>query len=326
MSETPTEAVAGEAEAELVLVPPRGLVPVLLLALLTVAAVGVRWPFAVQGDARPDLLLESWRADAATYWQQLQTDAELAGPAPDEEPVRGEMVAWLGREATLGAAAVDDPEARRLRGSAEESLRRLALKGGNRAVVTFARRYGRDVAIAAGAALAAGRAAGRPIEGLEVDAPEAKALRAVAPGVDSLLDRARFGQELRPDGGLDPAAAGVLAMMAESRALAMAVRVPPPRPEPGSRARRTVLAFRVERGQGLSMERRLDLLDDLMQLDPAYPRSFATGVILAQGRSYRAARAAFLAAATIGERPDAARANARYCKRRLAASGAAGDG
>lgn len=315
-----------EAPDDLVLVPPRGLVPVLLLALLLVAAVGVRWPFAVQGDARPDLRLESWQEDASAYWHQLQADPALGAPAPEQDDARTQMVAWLAREATLGAAVVEDAEARRARGAAEESLRRLALTGGNRAVVAFARRYGRDVAVAASAALAAGRAAGRPVEALDAAAPQARALRAVAPGVAALLDRARFGQELGPDGGLAPAAAGVIAMMAESRALAMAVRVPPPRPEPGSRARRTVLAFRVERGQGLTMERRLDLLDELVQLDPTYPRSFATGVILAQGRRYRAARAAFLAAATIGERPDAARANARYCKRRQAASGAAGEG
>lgn len=311
---------------ELVLVPPSGLVPAILLALLLVAAAAVKWPFALAGEGRPDLTLDSWREPAAELWQQSERALEARPERPEEAEIRDGLVAWLALEATRGVAVADDADARRLRGRVEEQVRGLGLRGGNDAVVAMAQRYGRAVALAAQDALAAGRDAGAPVHDLPATVPARAALDRIAPGVSSLLDRAALGRELLPDGRLPPEALGVLASLAARRALEMGTRLPAPRPEPGSKASRAWLAFRVERGMGVPMPRRLDLLDELAELDPSYPRSFATGVILTEARKFRAARAAFLAAATVGERPDAARANARYCRRRMADSAEPGDG
>ncbi len=295
---------AGALPEEPVLIPPRGLVAVLLLALAFVAVAGVRWPFAVRGDSAPDMTLQSWRdgVEERTAWRDgtLRQHPQL----PEEATIVTGFEAWLDREAALGEGVAEDADARRLRGQAEEQLRLLGLRAGSGAVMAAALRFG---------VATRSRLEGRGAQEDSADPP--------AGGLGATIRRA--GLDRQRESGLggaawEPAIALLVEALAAERYLELALRLPPPRPELPTPWRRAWLAARVERsGAGLGLERRLALLDELVELDPSYPRSFATGVILAQEGRWRAARAAFVAAAIAGERPDAARANARWAAHHL---------
>ncbi len=290
---------------EPVLLPPKGLVAVLLLALTFVAVAGVRWPVTLRGDGAPDLTLQSWRdgVEQRVAWR----DATLRQhpPLPEEATIVAGFEAWLGKEAALGDAVAEDADARRLRGQVEEQVRLLGLRAGPTAVLAAALRFG----VATRRALEA-----HGLEGASREAP--------AVGLAATIRRAgldREGANSQGGGAWQPAVALLVEALAAERYLALALRLTPPRPELPTPSRRAFLAARVERyGAGLGLERRLALLDELVELDPTYERSFATGVILAQEGRWRAARAAFVAAAIAGERPDAARANARWAAQQIA--------
>jgi hypothetical protein len=74
-----------------------------------------------------------------------------------------------------------------------------------------------------------------------------------------------------------------------------------------------LLRFRVEAHEGLRFERKLQLLAELEQVDPATPAAWLRGVLLARAGAWPEAQAAFLQAAVRGEHPAQARVNARWC-------------
>lgn len=310
---TDAAAPADAGPIEPVLVPPRGLVASLLIALALVAVAAVRWPSPREGDGRPDLRLHSWADDADD--RAAARDRELAAfPAlPDEATISRGFAAWLGMEATLGAAVVDNAEARAQRAAVEEQVRSFGLRHGREATWAAALRWSGQVRQAVATWLLA------PALGADAVAA-ARAVDAVAPGFAALALRMHLEREVeRGDDGrprLSTGAAMLIEALAADRYLELAVRLPPPRPELPTPWRRALLAARVERPDaGLDVSRRLELLDELTELDPTIPRGFILGVLLAQDRRFRGARAAFLAAAVHGEFPAVARSNARWCRR-----------
>ncbi len=318
--------VTADGLEEAVLVPPRGLVPVLLLALVLVAALAIRMPASIQGDGRPDFQIGLWQADADGV--AARRDARLRDRLilPDEATITAGLALWLADEARDGPAVIDNAAARARLATLEEQVRVVALRDGREAALAMAQRWGVAVHAAVDRLLVAASAADAAFDASILATPEGVALEALAPGFFALLMRSGLGREREDNGSgaLSLAAGLVVEAMAAQRVLALAVRVPSPRPELPSPLRRMVLSYRVERGQRLELPRRLELLDELTALDPTYPRAFATGVILAEARRFGVAQRAFVAAAIAGERPDQSRANARFCKRRHSAATASG--
>lgn len=319
MTPTPNEDAQAPSAAEPdgpiapVLVPPRGLVASLLIALALVAVAAVRWPGQLQGDGRPDLRLHSWADDAED--RAAVRDRTLAAfpELPDEATLSRGFAAWLGMEARLGAGVADSAEARAQRAVVEEQLRAFGLRHGREATWAAALRWSVAVRTAVVAWLLA------PLQGQD-PALAAHKVDEIAPGFTALALRMHLEREVARGGDgrphLTTAAALLIESMAADRYLELAVRLPPPRPELPSPWQRALLAARVERPDaGLDVARRLELLDELTEVDPTIPRGFIMGVLLAQDRRFRGARAAFLAAAVHGEFPAIARSNARWCRK-----------
>lgn len=322
-SETPS-VDAGPVEP--VLVPPKGLVPFILLALLLSAAAGVVLPGELDAVGQPSLRLDNWQPETHEIIRIVaRRDALLAANKGDrarhaaEQVMLDALLAYMTREKKQGVEAVRaDPDARVALGRLEEGVRNHALLYGNDALRAMAVRYGRDVRAAVEAALAALHARGSSFAQASPEAaPLAAAvtLEQVAPGSRASL--LHVGVDRYFDGQRLTAAASLLVeALAEQRVLALGQRLRP-KPALASDLRTMVDRFRVEALGGLSLKRRLLLLDDLAAHDAAYPVTYATAVLLARAGRYRAARATFLHAARIGQSPRLARANARWCRREM---------
>ena len=302
--ESPDPAAAAPGLVEAVLVPPKGLVPTLLVLMLAVAGWAIFMPAPLQPLARPDLALISWQEGATSLAQRRDALLRASPALPDEAAIAGEFALWLAREATQGTAAIArDAAARRQLAGLEERVRRFGLTHGGDNVVAAATRWGVRVR--------------RAFEA-DLRTPGAStALDRVAPGLYRSLTRAGIAGLRQEDGALVPAAALVVESLAMQRYLALGRRLPAPRPELGSPLAILLMRFRVEAHGGLDLGRRLRLAETLAERDPAWPSTWVTAVLMARSGRYRAAQAWFERAATLGEHPDAARQNARWCRQQL---------
>ena len=298
------EVVTDDGLVEAVLVPPSGLVPALLVVLFAVAAWAIFMPAPFQPLVRPDLALVSWQEGAGSLAADRDATLLAAAPLPGEDAIAADLALWLAREATQGTVAIaGDVVAKAQLAGLEERVRRLGLTHGRDKVVVAAMRW----AVRARQAFEADlRAPGSPSR-----------LDRVAPGLGRSLTRAGLAAWRQEDGALAPAAALVVEALAMQRYLALARRMPGQRPELGSALTILLMRFRVEAHSGLDLRRRLLLAEQLADLDPAWPSTWATAVLMARSGRYRAALAWFQRAAAQGENPDAARRNARWCRQQL---------
>ncbi len=295
---------------EAVLVPPAGLVPVVLLAFLVVAAWAVLDPAQVRSPARPDLTLTSWQdgADALA----ARRDATPFTPGPDDVAIARELAVWLALEATRGVAALArDPDARARLGRLEERVRRVGVRRGRRHVESAATAWARSVRAAFEADLRAAKG-----DAESWFARGQGQTHRMAPGLVQTLLQSGVASWWDARGGrLAPGARLVVEAALEQRYLALARRMPAPRPTLSTPLETLLLRYRVESHAGLTLRRRMQLAEQLSERDPAWPRAYATAVLMARAGKFRAARAWFMRAAELGERPDDARRNARWCRR-----------
>ncbi len=325
-------AGAPEANDELeqpVLVPPRGLVPVILVVLTAVAALAITAPADIRPTARASLRLVSWRPTPARL---AAIDASRAAAvAPGGEPalpadlvaaLRDQLRATLLDEARIGYQQVRaDPRSRATLGRFEEALRHLGLTRGKDALHAFAIGYAREVGGAARTAYQDAVGRGLSLAAASQGKPPPKSLLTLenlAPGVGRTLSRVGLEEHVGPD-GLDPAAQLVIEALVEQGVYELARRLPGDAPQLSSELYRLLLAFRVEAHAGLPLARKLALLEELSGLDPTYPALYTTAGLLARGGRLRAARDTFLRAAAAGQFREQAMANARWCRERLSA-------
>ena len=297
---TPPDIQAERGEDELVeavLVPPRGLVATILVMMTLVATAAVLRPKPSAAPPQPDLALTFWTEGASELHQRRERSA--AAPSPGADEIDAALGVWLAREATEGMNALAArPDARRQLAALEERVRAYGLKHGSGALKKAAQRWSRRVRAAVERDLLGSK-------------PSATAK--LAPG---LLPRLRRSGVLRWRQGarLHPAAALVIEALAESRYLQLARRMPTPRPALSSRMQRLLKRFQVEAHGGLSLQRKLNVAEELAQLDPAWPQTYVTAVLLARAGRYQAAEAWFERSAGARQQASRARNTARWCR------------
>ena len=303
---------------EPVLVPPRGLVAVTLALLATTAVAAVLVAPPAQETVVPSLALQLWAADARELAEMRQRDSRLMAthPAlPQEAMLRRDWARWLALEAELGSLEVQgSAEARLLLGDLQERCRQLAAEKGSDALGALAARWGSDVQLAFGIVVAASQKRTARVAAMLGD-PAAKSLQELAPGLGQTL--ADMGIDQLYGGPWEPAAAQVVRAMAAARVLQLGVRLPQP-PQLPLDSEALLLRYRVEAHQGLAVERKLQLLATLEQLEPTYPAAFVRGVLLARANDCRHALPAFRLAEARSQHPKIARANAAWCRHQLA--------
>ncbi|MCO4760153.1 MAG: hypothetical protein KC502_01535 [Myxococcales bacterium] len=293
---------ADDGLVEAVLVVPKGLVPAILVVMVIIAAWAILVPAPLHPLARPDLTLNSWRDGAARLAEQRTATLRSTPKLPGEEQIAHDFALWLALESTRGTADVaTDPRARQQLAALEERVRNFGIAHDRGGLAAAAMRWARQVRL----------------EVDQVGAPPTKGHRSIAPGLSKALSGSGVTRWRSPDGHLSPAAALVVEGVAEQRYLALARRLPHPRPQVGSGLQNLLLRFRVEAHTGLSLRRRLQLAEELTERDPAWPRSYATAVLMARARRFRAAKAWFTRAANEGEQATQARRNARWCRQQL---------
>lgn len=303
-------ALTEDGLVEAVLVPPAGLVPTLLLVMLAVAAWAILQPAPLQPLARPDLRLTAWQEGAAQL--QARRLEQLGKPSDPvaEATISRELSVWLAREVSQGVAALaSDPAAGRQLARLEERVRRFGLQHGREALGAAAGRWALGVRQALEQQLAPSHAARKAA----TDGGMSR-IDQIAPGMARVAARTGITRWRGSDGRLSAAAALVVEALAIQRYLAFARRVPAPRPELSSALAIILLRFRVEAQAGLSLRRRLLLAEELAALDPAWPSTWSTAVLMAQAGRLRGAGIWFERAARQGEHPAAARQNARWCR------------
>lgn len=317
---------------EPVLLPPRGLVAVIVLALGMTAAVAVLWPGGLEPGTRPTLRLTSWsptvdelaRIDARRVALLRSQTSEDATRLAQEAEILAGLAQWMRQEQELGyEGARHDAATRFGLGQTEEKVRGLALRYGKEAVRALAVRYARETLGLLLETLASTQQQHLDFGALATGEPGHPALaplRAAAPGMARALAQAGLHQ-LIADPSVRAAAGLVVEALVEQRVLQLCQRVPAPRPELGSDLARILLRFRVEAHSGLTLRRRLELLDQLAAGDPTYPAIYVQAVLFARAGRWRAAREGFLKAAEAGQQRVLARANARMCRERLLALG-----
>ncbi len=325
MTSAPEDPMAVDGPVEPVLLPPRGLVAFVLVAMLLTAVAGVLLPGSPGATTKPSLLLSIWIPDEVElgtilHRRQALLNATSAGRSERqqaEQVMLDGLRTIMATEARLGVqGAIADANARRARGELEERVRDHVLAHGNDALKAMALRYAGDVRLALERALVALTQSGGSLTSASDD-PTARErlahLERVAPG--STRAFAGVGVERFMNGErLGPAAGLVVEAVAEQRVLGLGQRLPHPRPELDSDLRRLLERFRVEAHAGLDLKRRLVLLEQLVARDPTYPERYVTAVLLARAGRYRAAVGAFQAAALAGQLPRLARANARWSR------------
>lgn len=304
---------------EPVLVPPRGLVTTTLLLLATTAGLAVTFapPY---GDAlQPSLALDFWAADARELAEMRQRDQQLTAriaTLPSEATLRHDWARWLALEAELGSEEVQgSSEARLLLGDLQERARTLVLQHGPDAWRAVAVRWSRDVQQSFGALAAQAQQRGvavRDVLGTGAAAP----LDKLAPGLGRTL--ADTGIDAQLQGAHALAAAEVVAGLAAMRMLDLAVRAPHP-PRLPLDVQALLLRYRVEAHQGLAIERKLVLLDQLHTIEPTYPAEYVGGVLLARADDCVHAVPALARAVAAGQLPQLARVNRQWCIERISA-------
>lgn len=330
MTDPAATAAPPDGPLEPVLMPPRGLVATVLAILLATAAAAVLWAPPVPGGLRPSLRLNLWQQDADVGAMRARDDALLrfARDAAAEADIRQRLSAYLhdeNREGAIGGA--DEPATRLALGELEERIRALAQAGGGDAVRALAVAWGRDVRQAAEQALAEAQAQGLPLQSFLRLSPRPKAAQTlvdVAGGLGRTLATAGFDRlwqadpERRDAGRLPPAAGMVVESLAQQRIFALGQRMQGGPPQLPSDAWLLLLRFRIEAHEGLTIDRKLQLLQDLAVADPGAPVAYLQAVLLARAARWTEARAWFLQAAQRGEMRRQAAVNARWCAQQAA--------
>ena len=322
---------AAEAGVDLpiepVLVPPQGLVPTLLALLLATAFAAVWWAPPLRseglGAQQPSLRLDFWKQAVDLEQMRARDDGLLRSTR--NQAAEGEILkrfqGYLRDEATLGAETLAQrPASREALGAIEERVRALVAAHGQDALRALAVDYGRQVRRAVEVALVQARAQHQTL-GVwlrESKAPQAEALGAIAGGLGAALGGT--GLEAFVHGArLDPAAAQVVEALAQQRILQLGQRVPTGPPPLPSDAQLLLLRYRIEAHEGLSIERKLSLVQELAAVDAAAPTDYLVAVLLARAGHCRQAIPAFQRAAARGQAVDLAQANARWCGARIRA-------
>jgi hypothetical protein len=328
---SPEEATNPEL-VQAVLQPPRGLVAISLAALVLSAMVAIWWGPAAREElpAEQDLSLPSlaappiWAVDPAVLAQLQADDAALlqwyasqpAGLAADASVLVAEASAVLSLEVTAGAAGLaDDPAARLAVGQVEERTRQLALRYGNRAVQAVALHWAVQAVdqlqpLAAVAASKQGDWTGL------LDTPQGQAANRAAPGLPRALQGARLDRWI--DGqNWQPGVRQALQGLARQRWLAFAARIPQAQVLP-DQLNRLILRWKAETHEGIGLERRIALLQQLRAMDATYPADWQAGRLLwLSGRCDRALP--FLTEAVASQQESAAAARVlRACRAQVA--------
>ncbi len=323
----PTAEVAPAADdlIEAVLVPPKGLVAVILTALLLTAALAV-WITPGHDIARPpNLRLDLWRSNPADLQAIDQHNQALLRLPRDPQIERDLRDRWQKRMAAEAEQGVDalalQPQARIDLGEMEELTRQLVSRQGSDALRTIAVAYGRDVRAALTVCIKQAAREHQPLASfLQAEPPSdaARKLREMTGGLGRALAHAGL-EFLAPRGRLDPAAALVVEALAQQRLLTLGQRVPGGAPQLPSDVELLLLRFRIEAHEGLSPERKLDLLRTLAVEDPSAPVEFLRGVLMARNGQCRQAVPWLLKAAQLGQNSQVARADAQWCAAQLSA-------
>ena len=304
---------------EPVLVVPRGLVWVTLAALAITVGLSILYAPAALPSEQPSLELNLWPGQPWEL-QEMRTRASALTqkypPHPaQEQRLRGDLLQWLTRDAEQGSLAAEhDLAARLLLSSAEEQVRTLVLTRGEDAFQAMATRYGVEVRAQLEAALAALPESGRDLHQLAGN-PRGAAVERLAPGLLTTLrgtgiHRLMAGQTLSLAGQL------VVEALATHRMLELGTRLSS-RPSLPTDVQALLLRWRVEAHEGLSDERRLQLLAQLSEMDPGYPAEFTAGVLAARANDCATAVQAWRRAAAKHQEPSRTRANLRWCIKRL---------
>lgn len=313
---------------EPVLVPPKGLVPTVLALLLATAFAAVWWAPSLrpigQGMQQPSLKLDFWKQAVDLEQMRARDDGLLRlrttrlsqpGSLAAANEILSQFRAYLHEEASLGAEVLaQQPAARQALGDIEERVRALVATQGQDALRALAVDYGRQVRQAVEAALVQARGQHQTLAVWlrEAKTPQAKALGDVAGGLGATLGGT--GLEAFLHGGrLDPAAGQVVEALAQQRILQLGQRVPTGPPPLPSDAQLLLLRYRIEAHEGLSIERKLSLVQELAAVDAAAPTDYLLAVLLARAGHCREAIPAFQRAAARGQAADLAKANARWC-------------
>ncbi|HAN30954.1 MAG TPA: hypothetical protein DCQ06_05100 [Myxococcales bacterium] len=297
-SAEPTEVALVEA----VLVPPRGLVPTILVLMVAISIAAVMRPNPQSQPPEADLSLMFWTEGTEELLQARDRAAKGLKPSEAAQDIADKFALWLAQEATVGIDQLAlNTQARKKLASLEEQVRDYALRHGPSALHTQARLWARSLRLHVQTGLRSG---------------SFEALNRAAPG---LLERLRAAGLLRWKRSvtLMPAVSMVIEALAESRYLQLANRVPTPRPELSSRLRRTLDRFQVEAHSGLTLQRKLQLTERLSQMDPAWPSVYVTAVLLARSGKFKAAISWFDRSADTNEYAARSRHNARWCRAQL---------
>ena len=331
-SSAPPPTIDTELDIEQpVLVKPKGLVGVILLLMVLTATLAIVRPSNLRPGAAASLALSTWQPDvqviASIQRRRALRVKDRLPTTPDgirqAKQIVTSMRAYLLDESRLGYEGVRaDPQARVRLGKLEEAIRGFALAHGNAAFRALAIAESQQGGELAERALVAATAARQPIGANRgnPNLPAIAALEAHMPGLSGALARAGVQRFVHGE-RLVPAARLLIEALIEQRWMVFAQRLPPPPPQRDSDMRRLLLAYRIEAHPGLSTRRKLQLMDELSALDATYPAHYVTAVLLARERRYRAARTLFLRAATAGQLPEQARANASWCRIQLREEG-----
>lgn len=317
-----TQVPMNQDEFELeqpVLVPPRGLVWVTLAALSLSAAGAILFAPPVVAADPPSLQLQTWRSDEAELSDMRRRIQALLQRYPQleaqEQGLRGEFALWLAQEATQGQLGVERDFAARLHlARAEEQARQLVLSRGQDALQAAAARFGLQVREALEELLRSSPAGHPELSSLDKEIPGNR-LDQIAPGMRAALAGTGIERHLH-GGALEPAVQLVVEALASQRILSLGARVTP-RPALPSDVQGMLLRWRVEAHEGLTAERRAELLAQLEAADPGYPSDFTAGVWAARSGDCQAAVAAWQRSLARRQMSGQARANIRWCKARL---------
>lgn len=308
---------------EPVLLPPRGLWAVAVVAFVLTAVAGILWAPPLRPRLQPNLTLDTWHdVDLAAMRQADDALLRLTAVSPEqqalERTIQAQFKLYLQREAALSGQTADDAAARMALGAVEESVRTLVQRFGADALRRLAVQFGRDVHAALAASLLAAHAAHQPfavhLQAQPLPA-DVSALTELAGALGATLERIGIDRQVH-DGKLDPVAGQVIETIAQVRFLQLGARVPGGAPQVASSGWFLVQHFRVEAHAGLDLERRLALLDELATHDPAYPGDYARGVLLAREEQFDKAIPWFERASRHGPFARQARDNARWCRER----------
>lgn len=313
-----TGIAAEQGLQEPVLLPPKGLVWATLAVLMFTAAVAVLLAPPVRAAVSPSLRLQGWAQDDRDLAElAAREDALLKAQSAqvpqragfDEVALRRDLARWLQQEAELGALDVQSSlPARVLLADLQERVRTLVLTAGPDALRAVAVRLGRDAARAVENAI------------LGAQSPQADAaVDALVPGLLKTLRAMNMGRWLA-DPTTHTASVHVIEALAQQRVFDLAVRVSE-RPRLGSDQTSLLLRFRVEAHDGLSLQRRLALLDQLAATDPTYPTVYVRGVLLARAGRCDQAVGLWRQAIQMHQQATLARANLAWCLDQLGEQG-----